>query len=534
MRTRNNPQLSFDDKTFMGESYYDILVPKEHFLRKVNKLIDLSQINPRCASRYKHFGRPPEEPERMFRMLLVMFLYQIKHETELINQMQVNMAYKWFSGFKLTENLPDHSLFYVFRNRLGPKIFEEIFADIVRQCIESKLLSSERIFIDSTDMKDAAVDYTPYEQALVLAKAMIKKIEQAPCEDKTDNSYQPPKKLDEHSKKLIAEAAVEFTKAKRLNADKLLEKINSPEDNNQPNSEADKKPISKDNPQELSIKISKSSLKQLAKETFSEIPHARGDKDSRVGHTSYNESFTGYLATLSIGDEPEAFITGIDVQAGNSYAADNFKSTYQQHKQHTQQVPSEVTTDSAFDQPEVHSLLSEDESTGFIKARKSNTNSKVFHPDEFRLDKKDNLICPNNKNMQLITIGSGYHIYQGTACLDCPLASKCTTSKSGIRRVKINLTTRQRRQQLKILNTTEEFKQAQKRRLRIEGVIGHAKTFHLLGKSIYRSLKMQKIHGFLSAIAINIEKLVKALLKRLCSASRQLYHGYNKEQLVPT
>lgn len=530
MRTRNDSQLSFDDKTFIGEAYYDILVPEEHFLRKVDKLIDFSRINHICASVYKGFGRPPEEPERMFRMLLVMFLYQIKHETELIRQTQVNMAYKWFCGFKITEPLPDHSLFYVFRNRLGPEIFEQLFAKIIHQCIENRLLSAERVYIDSTDMKDAATDYTPFEQSLLLTKAMIKKLEQKPPEE-ADNSYQPPKKLDEQTKRLIAEAALEFTKAKRVNKDKFLKKIDSPDDTNQPLA---KEHSSQNTSCEHSVKMSKGSLKRLAKTTFSEIPHAKADKDSRVGHTSSNESFTGYLATLAIGNEQEAFITGIDVQAGNSYAADNFKSTYQQHKEHTQQIPDEVTCDSAFDQPEIHKTLSEDKSVGYIKARNVSTNSKVFHPDEFRLDEAGNLTCPHNQPMQLISVGSDYHIYQGTSCLECPLASKCTTSKSGMRRVKINLAARQCRQQLKLLNDTEEFKQAQKRRLRIEGVIGHAKTFHLLGKAIYRSLKMQKIHGFLTAIAVNIEKLVKALLKRLNSASQQLYPRYNKEQLVPT
>lgn len=526
MKTRNNTQLSFDDATFSGESYYDILVPQEHFLRKVNSLIDFSQITRLCASVYKNFGRPPEDPKRMFRMLLVMFLYQIPHETEVIRQTQVNMAYKWFCGFKITESLPDHSLFYVFRSRLGPKMFEEIFTVIIRQCIDKKLLSPERIYIDSTDMEDAATDYTPYEQALILAKAMIKKIELCSSEQR-DSSYQLPKKIDEQSKRLVAEVAVEFTKAKRVNPEKFLEKLNALDDGakvvNNPQRSVNEPPVA----------ISKSSLKQLAKQTFPEIPSAKGDKDSRVGHTSSHESFTGYLPTLCIGDEHEGFISGLEVAVGNSYAADNFASAYQQHKEHTRQTPVTVASDSAFDQPDVHALLEQDKAIGYIKARRFNTNSKVISPDEFKFNDEGNLICPHNKVMQIIGRDSDYHIYRGTDCLDCPLASRCTTAKDGIRRVKVNPFTRQRRQELKILNMTEEFKQAQRRRLRIEGVIGHAKTYHLLGKAIYRSLKMQRIQGFLSAIAVNIEKLVKALLKRVSGASQKLFFKYNKEQLVP-
>lgn len=525
MKTRNNLQLSFDDKTFLGQSYYDTLVPKDHFLRKVNNLIDFSHIQHICTPVYKQFGRPPEDPERIFRMLLVMFLYQIKHETELIRQIQVNMAYKWFCGFKITESLPDHSLFYVFRKRLGPKIFEEIFAETIHKCIDKKLLSRERIYIDSTDIKDAATDYTPYEQALVLARAMIKKLEQVSSEE-TESSYQPPKRLDEQSKRLVVEAAIEFTKAKRVNTDKFLEKIKATTGDNHQFSAQEG---SENTPQAHCVKIPKNRLRRLAKETFSEIPHAQGDKDSRVGHTSDKRSFTGYLATISVGDEQKTFITGIEVTPGNSYAANNFKSVYQQHKEHTQQIPHEVTCDSAFDQAEVHNTLSQDKTTGYIKQRTFTTNSKVFSPDEFAFADNGTLMCPHNKAMKLIGITSDYHIYQGTDCLKCPLASQCTTSKDGIRSVKINLQARQRRQHLKEVNATQEFKDAQKRRLRIEGVIGHAKAYHLLGQAIYRSLPMQKIQGFLSAMAVNIEKLVKALLKRFRSTSQH----YDKERLVP-
>ncbi len=525
MKTRNDSQLSFDDKTFLGKSYYNILVPEDHFLRRVNNLIDFSHVKHICAPEYKQFGRPPEDPERMFRMLLVMFLYQIKHETELTRQIQVNMAYKWFCGFKITESLPDHSLFYVFRKRLGPKIFEKIFAEIIHQCIDKKLLTRERIYIDSTDIKDAATDYTPYEQAHVLARAMIKKLEQVSSEE-TESSYQPPKRLDEQSKRLVAEAAIEFTKAKRVNTEKFMEKIKATEDNHWSSAQGG----SKDTPQTHSVKLSKNRLRKIAKETFSEVPHAQGDKDSRVGHTSDRKSFTGYLATISVGDEQETFITGIEVTPGNSYAAKNFKSVYQQHKEHTQQIPHEVTGDSAFDQAEVHTTLSRDRATGYIKQRRFTTNSKVFSPDEFTFAEDGTLMCPRNKTMKLIGITSDHHIYQGTECLSCPLGSQCTTSEDGIRRVKINLQARQRRQHLKEINTTQEFKDAQKRRLRIEGIIGHAKTSHLLGQAIYRSLPMQKIQGFLSAIAVNIEKLVKALLK----CPRDTLQQYSKERLVPT
>ena len=42
-------------------------------------------------------------------MLLVGYLYGVKSERRLVQEVQLNIAYRWFCGFELTDKIPDHS-----------------------------------------------------------------------------------------------------------------------------------------------------------------------------------------------------------------------------------------------------------------------------------------------------------------------------------------------------------------------------------------------------------------------------------------
>ena len=75
------------------------LVPEEHLLRKIDKYIDFSFINDICRPYYcLDNGRPAIEPVIMFKMLFIGYLYGIRSETRLVEEVKVNMAYRWFLG----------------------------------------------------------------------------------------------------------------------------------------------------------------------------------------------------------------------------------------------------------------------------------------------------------------------------------------------------------------------------------------------------------------------------------------------------
>ena len=135
------------------------LVPEDHFLRKVDRVVDFSFIYDICAPLYcADNGRPAIDPETLFRMLLVGYLYGIKSEARLEEEINYNIAYKWFCGLELTEKAPDATTISQNRRRRfrDNNIAEQIFNEILRQCITKGLVGGAILYTDSTHIKAKA------------------------------------------------------------------------------------------------------------------------------------------------------------------------------------------------------------------------------------------------------------------------------------------------------------------------------------------------------------------------------------------
>ena len=72
-------------------------VPDDHLLRQVAKVLDLSGVRRKLAPYYSDMGRPSLDPELMIRMLLVGYLYGIRSERRLVEEVHLNLAYRWFT-----------------------------------------------------------------------------------------------------------------------------------------------------------------------------------------------------------------------------------------------------------------------------------------------------------------------------------------------------------------------------------------------------------------------------------------------------
>ena len=91
------------------------------------------------APYYPATGRPSVDPVSMFKMLLIGYLYGIKSERRLVEEVQLNIAYRWFCGFELDDTIPNHSTFSKTRTRKWQQsdLFQKAFYEIVKQCIDS-------------------------------------------------------------------------------------------------------------------------------------------------------------------------------------------------------------------------------------------------------------------------------------------------------------------------------------------------------------------------------------------------------------
>ena len=91
-------------------------VPADHLLRKIDGLIDFSDVRSELAHYYSADGRPSICPELMIRMLIAGYCFGIRSERRLCEEVHLNLAYRWFCRLGLDGAVPDHSTFS--KNRL--------------------------------------------------------------------------------------------------------------------------------------------------------------------------------------------------------------------------------------------------------------------------------------------------------------------------------------------------------------------------------------------------------------------------------
>jgi len=127
-------------------------VPADHLLRKIDAVLDLSKLRSQLAPHYSHTGRPSIDPELMIRMLLIGYCYGIRSERRLCEEVDLNLAYRWFCRLNLDDAVPDHSTFS--KNRHGrfrdADILRHVFETTVQACMDAGLVGGEGFAADAS------------------------------------------------------------------------------------------------------------------------------------------------------------------------------------------------------------------------------------------------------------------------------------------------------------------------------------------------------------------------------------------------
>lgn len=175
----------------------DALVPANHLLRKIDQVIDFSFIREKVASLYcADNGRPAIDPVVLFKMLFIGYLFGIRSERQLVREIQVNVAYRWYLGFTLLEKVPDSSTLSQNRRRRFREstIYQEIFDEIVFQAMKRGLVDGKTLYTDSTHLK-ASANKQKFKKEMVQksSRAYIEELEQDIDEDRLNHGKSPLK-----------------------------------------------------------------------------------------------------------------------------------------------------------------------------------------------------------------------------------------------------------------------------------------------------------------------------------------------------
>jgi len=149
-------------------------IPENHLLRLIDKHIRFKFVRERLKDSYSETGRPSIDPELLLRMLLIGYLYGITSERKLVEELRMHLAWRWFTGLGFDQEIPHHSTFS--KNRHGrfqeSKLFEQLFEEIVKQCVEVGLVQGKHLSVDGSFVEANAAKESriPREQLVEAAQ----------------------------------------------------------------------------------------------------------------------------------------------------------------------------------------------------------------------------------------------------------------------------------------------------------------------------------------------------------------------------
>ncbi len=139
------------DKEFsvFEEQLFTSVIKPDHAYRKLNRLINFDKFADELQKTYSNLGQKGIPAVRGLKALLLQF-WEDYSDRQMEAAVRENVAIRWFCGFSLTENTPDHSYFGKFRKRIGTKHFADIFNSINEQLQKEGLFGNIFYFIDAS------------------------------------------------------------------------------------------------------------------------------------------------------------------------------------------------------------------------------------------------------------------------------------------------------------------------------------------------------------------------------------------------
>ena len=448
------------------------LVPQDHMLREIEEALDWSFIYDEVKGLYKEaeWGNPGIDPVVLFKIVFIQYLYGIRSMRQTIKEIEVNIAYRWFIGYDLTEPIPHFSTFGKnYKRRFeGTDIFERIFRHILEEAVKCGFVDAKAIFIDGTHIRaNANKNKKVKELVAVEAKRYQKELDEEIARDRK-----------EHGKKPLKDKADE-------NDDEGEDHDKGDDDNGTGGGAA-----------------GSSETREITKSTT--------DPECGMFHKGEHERQFAYIAGTAC--DKRNFILGFAVAPGNVHDSVMFDDVYNNTVANFPEVKS-VVVDSAYRTPWIAEKIIDDKRTPSMPYKCPMTLEGYFKKYEYVYDEYfDCYICPNNQVLKYSTTNrEGYREYKSDpeTCKNCPCREKCTKSKGCQKTVTRHVWE-------SYLETVEDCRHTpwikdlyDKRKQKIERVFADAKVKHGLRYTQMRGLAKVTMQVTLTFACMNLKKLAK-------------------------
>jgi len=431
------------------------LVPDDHILRAVDASIDFDFIYDEVKDLYsENNGRPSIDPVVLIKLITLQVLFGIRSMRQTIQEVEVNLAYRWFLGYGLQEKIPHFSTFGKnYKRRFEESdLFEKIFAKVLMEAINCGFIKSDTVFIDATHVKANA----------------------------NKNKY--VKKMAQH-------------RAHKYSRDLLLE-INADRE------EHGKKPFDDDDNNNDGDGSQSSGMKTK------EIKESTTDPESGMFHKGEKERCFAY--TASVACDRNNFILGVKAAPGNVHDSQVFTDVFQEVNAQFPEIEA-VVVDSGYKTPGICREIIEAGKLPVMPYKRPMTKEGYFKKYEYVYDEYyDCYICPNDQVLKYSTTNrDGYREYKSdpNICCGCSMRMQCTQSKNFTKVV-----TRHVWQPYvdiaEDIRYTQRGKELYKMRSEtIERVFADAKEKHGMRYTRYRGLRKVQHYLTLLFACMNLKKL---------------------------
>lgn len=436
------------------------LVPENHLLRAVQASINFDFIYDEVKDLYSETaGRPSIDPVVLIKLIMLQALYGIRSMRQTIQEVEVNVAYRWFLGYGLQEKIPHFSTFGKNYERRFKEsdLFEQIFVRILMEAIECGFVKTDAVFIDSTHVKANA----------------------------NKNKY--VKKMAQHrAHKYKRDLMIEINADRQEHGKKPFD-----DDSNGSNASAD---------EECKQKTVKESTTDPESGLF-----CKGEKERCFAYTT------------SVACDKSNFILGLETTPGNIHDSQVFSKLFQKLLKMPFAMKS-IVVDSGYKTPGICREIAMENMLPVMPYKRPMTKEGYFKKYEYVYDEYyDCCICPNNQVLKYSTTNKdGYREYKSNPliCTSCSMRPRCTNSKNSTKVVMRHVWEPYMELAEDIRHTPEGKALYRQRGETIERVFADAKEKHGMRYTRYRGLR--KVNDYLTLLfaCMNLKKLAMWKKKR--------------------
>lgn len=479
-------------KTIQFSDYsdlYDILIPADNVLRRINDMIDFSFVQQELLDKYcLDNGRTAECPVRMFKYLLLKTIFDIS-DVDVVERSRYDMSFKYFLGMmpEDTDLINPSSLCKFRKLRLKDKdLLDLLIGKTVSIAIEKGIIKSRTIIVDSTHTGSRSNPWSPIEILRLRSKQLRKSLYDA--DEKVKDSL-PAKNADD-------DIAHEMDYAKSLldvvcanpalcEVPKVKERINM--------------------------------LKEVLADIEDHYTTSPTDDDARVGHKSEDSSFFGYKTHLAMSDE--RIITAATVTSGEKADGKELPELVEQSRKNGMEVDT-VVGDTAYSGKD-NIIMSEDQENGFeLVARLQPGISQGWRNDNggFEYNKDAGMfVCPaghmairkaiQGKKVDGISRSMVYY-FDVEKCKVCNRRDGCY--KPGAKSRTFSMTVRSGLHQRQLdFENSETFKTKARARYKIEAKNAELKQSHGYDRAKSYGIEAMRLQAAVTIFAANIKRILK-------------------------